>query len=200
MGRKKPLILCALFGAISAGMVSSSSANEGVTYTYDALGRLKAVTTTGTVNNGQAYSWCYDDAGNRQAAQTSKTGALADCSGPPAPSISISNGADFEGSPILFQVTLSSSYSSNISVSYATANGTAGAYDFYATSGVVTFSPGQTSKSILVNTKTDVTWESSETFTVNLSNPTGGAVIADGQATGTILNQEYEPTCGQYMC
>ena len=207
MGRKKPLILCALYSTAVVGMTCPANANETVTYAYDAQGRLKAVTSSGTVNNGQAYSWCYDDAGNRLIAQTSNAGAVANCSLPPppppppaAPSISIADEGTFEGDTLFFVLTLSASSSSSISVNYATAYGSAGSADFYARSGVVTFSPGQTSQFISVTTKTDLVFEPIETFTVNLSNPTAGATLADGQAIGSIYNMESEPTCGKFAC
>jgi len=41
----------------------------------------------------------------------------------------------------------------------------------------------------------DLVRESDETFQVNLSNPTGGAVIADGQGIGTILTDDTVSPC-----
>lgn len=55
-----------LFGA-------SALADETVTYTYDAQGRLVKVEHTGTVNNGVTTEYQYDDADNRTRKKT--TGA-----------------------------------------------------------------------------------------------------------------------------
>src|SRR5262245_61704942 len=41
------------------------AAGETISYTYDALGRLVAVTRTGTVNNGASATYTYDPANNR---------------------------------------------------------------------------------------------------------------------------------------
>lgn len=57
-------------------------ADETITYTYDARGRLIAVTSSGTANNGTATSIAYDPAGNRSNYVV--TGA-ATGSSPPAP-------------------------------------------------------------------------------------------------------------------
>ena len=45
----------------------------------------------------------------------------------------------------------------------------------------------------------DTTVEPDETFTVNLSNPTGGLTITDGQGVGAILNDDpaAEPVAGR---
>src|SRR5262249_32200102 len=53
----------------------------------------------------------------------------------------------------------------------------------------LTFAPGETTKTILVQTIDDAIRESTENFTVNLSNAVG-ASIADGQGVGTILDNE----------
>lgn len=45
--------------------IAPAQASEVTTYTYDALGRLVAVTTSGEPNNGLAISTAYDPAGNR---------------------------------------------------------------------------------------------------------------------------------------
>ena len=48
-------------------VVSTSSANETLIYTYDELGRLTGVQRSGSVNNGVQSSYGLDPAGNRQS-------------------------------------------------------------------------------------------------------------------------------------
>ena len=87
-------------------------------------------------------------------------------------------------------MTLSQSSDVEVTVHYATANGTALAkQDYSATSGTMTFQPGETSRTISVAIKGDRKREADETFSVNLSNAVG-ATIADGVATVTILNDD----------
>lgn len=89
-----------------------------------------------------------------------------------------------------FTVTLSTS--ANATVEYATSNGTATSpSDYNATSGTLTFTAGQTTtKTISVPINGDTTLEGYETFTVTLSNATGGAVLGDATAIGTINNDD----------
>ena len=77
-----------------------------------------------------------------------------------------------------------------MSVDFTTADGTAVAgSDYAATSGTLTFAPGETSKDITVNVSGDTAAELSETFAVGLSNPTNG-VLGTATATGTIVNDD----------
>jgi chitinase len=77
-----------------------------------------------------------------------------------------------------------------VSVSYATANGTAAAgADYGDASGTLTFAPGETSKVIAVAITGDRLAEPDETFFVNLG-ATTRATVADGQGAGTILDDE----------
>jgi hypothetical protein len=110
------------------------------------------------------------------------------------PSISINDVTVAEGhtgtQPGTFTVRLSNSYDVPVTVGYATANGTATADgDYRATSGTLTFAPGESSKTITVVVNGDRQPEPNETFVVNLSTPTN-ATIADGQGVGTILDDE----------
>ncbi len=57
----------------------------------------------------------------------------------------------------------------------------------------LTFWPGQTEKKMPVYVYNDSHDEDPETFEVVLSSPTGGAVIADGLAIGTITNSDPMP-------
>jgi len=85
-------------------------------------------------------------------------------------------------------VTLSAASPSPVSVQYATADGTATAgTDYTAQTGTVTFAPGQTSRLILLVTLADPVPISNDYFSVELSNPTGGATIANGNAVVTIV-------------
>ena len=63
-----------------------------------------------------------------------------------------------------------------MTVNYATASGNAtSGVDFTGTLGTITFAPGETSRTILVQTLDDALHEATETFTVNLSNPVGAS-------------------------
>jgi hypothetical protein len=93
-------------------------------------------------------------------------------------------------SNVAVAVTLSSGSSQAITVSYRTVAGTAKAKeDYTATSGTLTFQPGETSRTISVSIKGDRKREANETFSVQLSNAVG-ATIEDGSATVTILNDD----------
>jgi hypothetical protein len=88
-----------------------------------------------------------------------------------------------------FAVSLSKPSAVLVTVSFATTDGTAIAgSDYTQTSGTLTFAPGQTTRTILVQTLDDTVAEGSETFTVILSNPVG-ATITDDQSVGTILDK-----------
>jgi hypothetical protein len=91
-------------------------------------------------------------------------------------------------STVAVAVTLSRASSQAITVSYRTADGTAKAKeDYTATSGTLTFQPGETSRTISVSIKGDRKREADETFSVQLSNAVGATI---GVATVTILNDD----------
>jgi YD repeat-containing protein len=105
-----------------------------------------------------------------------------------APSFTISNASATAGSALSFTVTKTGSTALSHSVNYATANGTAIAGTHYkAKSGTLTFTSGQTSQAVSVNTTSgSVPSGSSKGMVVNLSSATNGATIADSQGSGTI--------------
>ncbi|MFN4257861.1 MAG: cellulose binding domain-containing protein [Gemmataceae bacterium] len=89
-----------------------------------------------------------------------------------------------------FFVTLSEPTTETVTVAYATADGTALAgQDYVATSGILTFAPGETQKSIVVYVLGDLLVEEDETFYVRLSDPTN-ATIANGKGIATILDND----------
>lgn len=57
-------LLC-LIGTASLLSGAAASASETITYQYDARGRLKQVSSSGTVNNGVTSTYTNDKADNR---------------------------------------------------------------------------------------------------------------------------------------
>lgn len=85
-----------------------------------------------------------------------------------------------------FPVTLSHASALTVTVNFATADGTAVAPGDYASlNGTLTFSPGETSKTVAVAVKADLLFEGTETFGLNLSAPSNAAV-ADGAGVAGI--------------
>ncbi|MBD2075896.1 DUF4347 domain-containing protein [Phormidium sp. FACHB-592] len=94
----------------------------------------------------------------------------------------------------IFTVSLSNTSAQAVSVNYTTEDGTATVADndYTAISGVLTFNPGETSKTITVNVKSDTNIEQDETFLVKLLNPTNGKLAPNASTgTGTITNDDY---------
>lgn len=95
-------------------------------------------------------------------------------------------------------VSLSHASEESISVDYTSADDGAvssGSYiDFTDTSGTLTFTPGQTTKTINLNINNDTLDEVDESFNVNLSNPVNAASITDNTAQVTITDNDLPPT------
>jgi hypothetical protein len=91
--------------------------------------------------------------------------------------------------PATFTVTLSPASAVEVSVDFATEDGSATAPDdFGATSGRITFPPGTTTRTVEVSVESDAVAEATETFTVHLSGAVG-ASVARGVGTGTIRDR-----------
>lgn len=87
----------------------------------------------------------------------------------------------------VFTINLSAPFPTSVEVSYATADGSAIAGgDYVASSGTITFGPGQTRRTVLIQTIDDAVIEPEETFLLNLTNSQGGT-IGDGQGAATIF-------------
>ncbi|MDT7605283.1 MAG: hypothetical protein QOF61_3280, partial [Acidobacteriota bacterium] len=89
-----------------------------------------------------------------------------------------------------FTVTLSNATQAPVSVTYATADGTATApADYTAVPPTqLNFASGETTKTVSVSVNADGFAEGNETFTVNLSNPSPPLTILDGTGLGTITD------------
>ena len=91
-----------------------------------------------------------------------------------------------------FKVTLNRAAGTQVSVDYATADGTAVAgEDFMAVSGTLRFAPGETAKTVAVPILDDAIDEGKERFVLRLSNPQGAYLRKiHREAVGVIKNDD----------
>lgn len=142
---------------------------------------------TGSIN--QVASFGEDTAGNVYIVDLDGEIYKIEATVPPSSvNLRIGDASVVEGQSgnIRFTVTLSQVSSSTVTVKYATSNSTAIAgSDYTSSNGTLTFTAGQTSKTISVPILDNNSIESNETFSVVLSNPSN-ATIADSTGIGTI--------------
>ena len=113
--------------------------------------------------------------------------------GPVTLSVADARVREAPGAALAFEVTMNREASGTVFVDYATFNGTARAgADYTAVRGRLRFAPGQTAKTVRVDVLDDSHDEGEETMRFRLSNA-NGAVIGDGEATGTIENSDAMP-------
>ncbi|MCI0537697.1 MAG: hypothetical protein L0Z50_20985, partial [Verrucomicrobiales bacterium] len=154
-----------------------------------------AVTILGdTLNEGdEAFQVNFSNASNATLLNNKATGTIADDD--QHISLFIDDAVVLEGAPgqttdLRFNVRLQPAWSQTVTVNYATYGGSAAAgNDFVSTSGLLTFQPNQTLQTITVSITGDNANEGNETFVVQLSNALN-AVLADAEATGTIINDD----------
>ncbi len=122
---------------------------------------------------------------------------IVDNDSPPGVAFSSSSASANENAgSVAVTVFLSAAYGQAVTVDYSTANGTATAGpsgDYTATSGTLTFNPGETSQTISVPIAGDTTDEPDETFTLALNNPTNAVLGTPSTATATIVDDDPAP-------
>ena len=123
--------------------------------------------------------------------QTRSTITIEDDDDPP--SVSVADAEATEGSPAEFAVTLSAASGKTVTVGVATSiesSDTAAAGDFTAVPATtLTFMPGDTAKTVMVQTTADTLDEPDETFTLTLSSPSN-VTLGDATAKGSITNND----------
>ena len=110
------------------------------------------------------------------------------------PTLRISDAGITEGDSgmidVVFDVTLSNTYASNVTVDFSTSGDSAtSGVDFVSASGTVTFLPGSTLQTISVSVLGDTVDEDFERLFVDLSSPVNVTVV-DGQGSGWIVDQD----------
>jgi large repetitive protein len=184
-------------GSATAGsdyMAMSGDVNFGIGETTKTI----TVPVNGDVLNEADETFLVNLSGAANAMIADGQGVATILNDDSVPALAISDVTVTEGNAgtvsATFTVSLSAASGQTVTVSYATADGTARAgSDYVAAAGSLTFAPGETSKTVTVLVNGDVLNEAKETFFVNLSNPTN-ATIADGQGVGSILNDDAVPT------
>jgi hypothetical protein len=95
----------------------------------------------------------------------------------------------------VMEVSLSEPATSDLTISYATVEGTASAADDYdGTPGSVTLAAGQSSATVTVPVIGDKVDESSERFSVQLSENSSVSYLVDGYGVTTIVDDDKTPT------
>jgi Ca2+-binding RTX toxin-like protein len=109
---------------------------------------------------------------------------------PTNPTVFLTDTTVIEGQDKTAQITVSLSKASSqtLTLAYATADGTATAgNDYTATSGTLTFAPGQTRQTIAIPILSDSNLETNETFTINFStSQPDSLILSDKPVTVTI--------------
>jgi chitinase len=110
----------------------------------------------------------------------------------PEPVVSIGDiTAEEQSETAVFLVTLSRASASPVGFRYATSDGTATApLDYIATSGILIFAPGETSKTVTVPVVRDQIADPGETFTLRLTDGFGATIRS---AVATILESDRLP-------
>ncbi len=169
---------------IAAGQTTSTGTVTITGVDNEAVAADKDVTVSGTATNSQGV--------------TDPDDVTLTIRDDDVPGLSIADASVAEGdsgsTTMTFTVTLNPVAVSPVTVDWATADGTARAgTDYTAGNGSLTFGPGEDRKTVSVTVAGDNVDEPNETFTVTLSSASG-ATIGDAEATGTIRDDDAEPT------
>ncbi len=125
------------------------------------------------------------DVRNAQIGDGQGRGSIVDDDDAPKLSIAGPSADVDEGDDATFTVTLDAASGKTVTVKWTTGNVDTEASDYTASSGTLTFAPGDVSETITVKTTNDNDPESAEDFKVTLSEP-ANATIATAQDTATI--------------
>ena len=174
--------------------VSSSNSVSDIT---NAAGTTHEVTTADVGSKIRVVASFDDDLDNPES-RTSLSTATVQAA--PKPSLSVANlTVSEDAGNARFTVTMTAAHNQSVSVGWAAStesgdSATAGS-DYTASSGTVTITTGNTQATFDVPVTQDTAVESSETFTVTLSNatPSGDVVIGTATAKGTITDDD-EPS------
>ncbi|MDB5695138.1 MAG: hypothetical protein JWN21_681, partial [Sphingomonas bacterium] len=168
------------------GQVSFAAGEASKTITLDLL-------TDANPEADESFTVTLANATGATFADAIATGTIVNDDGtPPLVAISDVTQAEGDAGTTVFSFTVTRTGGADaFTVDYATADGAASAgSDYVGTSGTLSFAAGENSKTVAVIVNGDTQSEFSETFSVQLSNPTGFAILADATGTGTIVSDD----------
>ncbi len=179
------------------------AASGNLTFAAGETSKTLQVTVNGdtAAEGNEAFTVRLADAAGATIADASATGTLTnDDASATLPALSVGDVSLREGdsgtAELMFIVTLDKAATGPVTVSYATANGTATAgADYAPLTGTLTFAAGETSKMVHVAVNGDTAVEANETMSFTLSNATG-ATIADATAVGQITDDDTQQDPG----
>ena len=180
----------------TAAAASDYSSSSGTSVTIPE-GSLSVNITVGTTEdaldeNNETFVVNLSNASGATFSDSSATATITDDDALPA--ISINDVTQTEGTNLVFTISLSAVAGRDISVDWASANGTALAgSDYTATSGTVTISAGSTTETVTIVSIDDSLDESLETFNINLTNPVD-STIADSLGVGSLNDNDSTPS------
>ena len=194
---------------VTVKFTTSVEASDTATSTVDFFASLGTLTfsagqtsRTGTVGivgdrtdeENETFTVTLSEATNATIADATGTMTITDNDDPPALSIGDRTVTETEGDvDAAFAVTLSAISGKDATVDWETADGTAvQPGDYTSASGTLTFTAGDTSKTVTVTVKGDTLDEDNETYMVNLSSASN-ATIGDSSGTGTITDNDAMP-------
>jgi hypothetical protein len=165
------------FSVVANGLTATAFADSGLTPSTEYQYRVSASNAGGQAS---AASAAVSEQTLGVTDPTPVTASVVDAT-------AVNEPASGSTATVTFTVTLGAPSTEAVSLNYSTADGTALAgSDYTAATGVLTFAPGETSKTITVDVLADGATEAAEGFTLNLSAAGTNVTVTDGQAAGTI--------------
>ena len=181
-------------GTAKAGEDYTAVSATTLTFTAGETAKTVSVATVEDTRNEDQEAFTVTLSGQTNAAlgTASATGTIDDDDG--EPELRIAGATVSEGEPVAFVVSLQPASGKPVTVSYETADGTAEAGEDYTavSATTLTFTAGETAKTVSVATAEDTRNEDQEAFTVTLSGQTN-ATLGTASATGTIDDDDGEP-------
>ena len=181
-------------GSAEAGEDYTAVSATTLTFTAGETAKTVSVATVEDTRNEDQEAFTVTLSGQTNAALGTSiaTGTIDDDDG--EPELRIAGATVSEGEPVAFVVSLVPASGKPVTVSYETADGTAEAGEDYTavSATTLTFTAGETAKTVSVPTEDDQLDEADgETFTVTLSSPGNATLATDGTlATGTINDND----------
>ena len=182
-------------GTAKASEDYTAASSAALTFAADETTKTVSVATTEDTRNEatEAFTMTLSGPTNATLKSDAKTATGTINDDDALPQLSIAGATVDEGDTAQFVVTLAPASSKQVTVSYETADGTAKASEDYtaASSTTLTFTAGDTTKTVSVATTEDTRNEATEAFTVTLSGPANATLKSDAKtATGTINDDD----------